>query len=175
MKKPHVIWPRKPGDLFFRRVPEQVPPYVCDSVRAWRLIGGVYSGVLLVVALWLMAAFIRLIQGKPPPLPPLARSLPKLWGMYVLLLGALEWLPVFAIRRAVRRAARDAWKCDHLLCLWCGYVLLGLPTEGACPECGEIYDVDRVRQSWRMWSGFGSAEDGNRQTSSTAPHGPEAG
>jgi len=29
--------------------------------------------------------------------------------------------------------------CDH-----CGYSLIGLPTKGVCPECGEWYATNRV-------------------------------
>jgi hypothetical protein len=43
-------------------------------------------------------------------------------------------------------------KHAYLICPDCGYVLVGLPPEHSCPECGTPYSHDRIRDQWIVWS-----------------------
>ncbi|MFN7020194.1 MAG: hypothetical protein ACK4WH_02550 [Phycisphaerales bacterium] len=40
---------------------------------------------------------------------------------------------------------------DGFLCLNCHYDLHGLPDSGDCPECGEMYERDRLERLWSIW------------------------
>jgi hypothetical protein len=52
-------------------------------------------------------------------------------------------------------------ECITRFCGECGYRLQGLPSEGACPECGTAYDSDRI-----VIAGWGS---GRRASVANAP------
>lgn len=60
-------------------------------------------------------------------------------------------------------AADDLTHAFGRTCGNCGYLLLGLPTEGNCPECGERYETDElVIPGWAA---------GSQQGTTTAPPG----
>lgn len=39
---------------------------------------------------------------------------------------------------------------DNLMCLCCGYPLVGLDRQ-VCPECGHIFDPHEIRENWKFW------------------------
>lgn len=51
-------------------------------------------------------------------------------------------------RKLVKRLREHSFK----LCLRCGYVLEGLPSQHTCPECGVEYDFDNVQREWEKWT-----------------------
>jgi hypothetical protein len=59
-----------------------------------------------------------------------------------------------------RRSRSEVLAADFCICLECRYPLGALPPQGICPECGEAYDHDKVRQCWR-WT----LDEQSRQTS----------
>ena len=119
-----LVWPKRPGDLLFRRVPDGLPIHVRNSVRRWRIFGCTYSLMLLVVAIGLMTYFYQMAFGAAITLPLPGRFAKLLPGI-LLLLGLAEWLLVYVMRRKVRKLARLASDFDNMLCLGCGYCLLG--------------------------------------------------
>ncbi len=40
-------------------------------------------------------------------------------------------------------------KSDFCLCKSCGYYLLQINIKGKCPECGESYVLDELKQQWQ--------------------------
>jgi len=55
------------------------------------------------------------------------------------------------VRRALRRFRAEVRSNNLEHCLECGYPLKGLPAEHRCPECGEPYSMETVRQTWRRY------------------------
>lgn len=51
----------------------------------------------------------------------------------------------YHMRRRYRALADRDWR----VCRWCRFDLRGLPDKGKCPECGEDYSIDEVRQWWK--------------------------
>lgn len=39
-------------------------------------------------------------------------------------------------------------KRNYFVCPHCTYQLRGLPSPGACPECGRVYTADSLKQDW---------------------------
>lgn len=73
-------------------------------------------------------------------------------GVLVLLVGIAGVCYAFWHVGRIRRRVETY---EFTLCLDCGYPLIGLATEGRCPECGTSYEVGKVRESWTRW--FGSS------------------
>ncbi len=74
------------------------------------------------------------------------------WGLAlgVLLIGAAISLAL--VPRMLFRSFRTRLADNNLaLCMNCGYALEGLPEAHKCPECGEGYDLTRVRANWDYW------------------------
>jgi len=63
----------------------------------------------------------------------------------IVFVGVAFW-DVYTVRRRLSEN-------DLLLCTNCGYSLLGLPTNGRCPECGTIYESGNVRYIWGQFFG----------------------
>jgi predicted RNA-binding Zn-ribbon protein involved in translation (DUF1610 family) len=55
------------------------------------------------------------------------------------------------LKRAVRRLGGEVQRNNLEHCLECGYPLRGLPAEHRCPECGEAYNIDVVKETWRRY------------------------
>jgi predicted RNA-binding Zn-ribbon protein involved in translation (DUF1610 family) len=78
-------------------------------------------------------------------------------GPTVLVLGAavaavgVAAISGIMLRRKSQRliALVHANAFEH--CLHCGYQLTGLPASHRCPECGADYELDDVREKWRMY------------------------
>ncbi len=59
---------------------------------------------------------------------------------------------VLGSRRAKcrRKLYSEAKNADGRVCFVCAYVLVGLPAEGKCPECGTHYAFMELRELWRI-------------------------
>ncbi len=55
--------------------------------------------------------------------------------------------------RSYIRFYRKVIKYDYKICLYCGYILVGLPDISNCPECGRTYHVEYLRKVWPKWLG----------------------
>lgn len=78
---------------------------------------------------------------------------PKLlrWQRYtVLALGLMPTLVLYPIYARFERRVRGDWQqSGGRLCVHCGYMFVGLPPQGRCPECGNPYDLDGDLKHWR--------------------------
>jgi hypothetical protein len=63
----------------------------------------------------------------------------------MLTVSAMFPLAAWWRRRSVAEMQRDSWK----RCPYCFFDLNGSPDEGACPECGERYEIGAVQTAWR--------------------------
>lgn len=52
-----------------------------------------------------------------------------------------------------RKLKKRVLAAEGRVCTNCGYVLVGLQTEGICPECGVRYVIEACQTSWKN-SGF---------------------
>lgn len=68
------------------------------------------------------------------------------WPLYVVFLGLCLSI-LYAILRW-RRIRRTAIASSGQLCPDCGYLLVGLPDTGSCPECGRAYVMSEVQARW---------------------------
>ena len=134
MKWDVELWPRNPldTDRIVRR-PWWIPrPF-------WRRVSWIRAGC---TALFLFAYV-------PIWLPP--------WGgklrLIVCCMGILVGSVVFVVcpRVVFARMKAELAENDHLLCLWCGYPLRGLPNDHCCPECGTRYQAEVLRRTWQYW------------------------
>lgn len=71
------------------------------------------------------------------------------WVTYVHA-GIWVALLLLAVPMAIRhrRWRKKARQFNNELCPNCGYALKGLPTRHVCPECGELYDLYKVKLDW---------------------------
>ena len=67
-------------------------------------------------------------------------------GVAMLGYGSMRWA-----QKIVRDLGRQCHEADLSLCLRCGYCLIGLPEEHACPECGRHFELKHVQRSWQKW------------------------
>jgi hypothetical protein len=67
---------------------------------------------------------------------------------------------VVAYLLADRRAKRLIDESDAMICPRCRYHLAGLDEQGTCPECGQPYGADDLRELWHRvyWSHDGVPE-----------------
>ncbi len=149
-------WPRRPyTPLLFmlgRRQPG-IPGAYWNYLQKGRwilvppclviLVVGIISWCYLLVILWL---------GPHDGLTMLRERFPMIrpsWLPYL----ALPALALFMIVPAgmSKRYRRYAERHDYQICLNCGYALVGLPEEHACPECGTRFVIEAVRRDWKAW------------------------
>ena len=68
------------------------------------------------------------------------------WALPVALVVILAvWVPPWYAKRRLNRFVR---RNRFRVCPYCAYVLAGLPDKHNCPECGNLYDLEEVRQLW---------------------------
>lgn len=72
------------------------------------------------------------------------------WQRYVVLaLGLMPLAVIYPVGYWVQRHVRRDWsRSQGKLCTCCGYDLSNLRNRGACPECGETYDIDADAAMW---------------------------
>lgn len=63
-------------------------------------------------------------------------------------LGVSAWFVI-----AWRRDGQRARASDDLLCWQCGYQLRGLTASGLCPECGNAFDHEKLKELWAGYRG----------------------
>ena len=130
--------------------------WLCYSLRPpggvprsfWRYILGlriIVAGLLMVQAILLATyVFVCLRDGRFAS-PGLLISFAAL-----SLSSAIVFYMGLSIGR--RKYERVLAKHTYLICPHCGYVLVGLPPEYSCPECGTPYSHDHIRDAWLAWS-----------------------
>lgn len=59
-------------------------------------------------------------------------------------------VPMVVISRAIRRLKRAYAASEGCLCTICEHNLRGLGEHGACPECGQPFDLERDRKAWKQ-------------------------
>ena len=121
--------------ILLNRRPESVPPAYWKSLLWMR-----FCALLYVVA-WLgygVCAFV-LIANRTSTLIFLI-----LWGVLMLILDlGPRWVQKQLRKKVVAN--------NYQVCTYCGYGLCKLPAEHRCPECGNQYDLCRVRNEWQEW------------------------
>jgi len=60
------------------------------------------------------------------------------------------WGLIFVPRLAVKHFSKELEKYSYEICPNCGYVLFKLPRKNVCPECGTNYDIEIVKENWKM-------------------------
>ena len=68
----------------------------------------------------------------------------------LLLLASIGWM-LLLVGRGIHRSKRlrELRKHEYRICQACGYLLVGLPDKGTCPECGSSYDRQETIRTWR--------------------------
>ncbi len=74
-------------------------------------------------------------------------------GLITMLVGGVGMLGTWVcFMRPRRKLVKRLREHSSKLCLRCGYVLEGLPSQHTCPECGVEYDIDNVQREWEKWT-----------------------
>ena len=76
-----------------------------------------------------------------------------LFGSAAAVLLGLLWC-ILVGRYCRRRAKAILIRTRGLTCTGCGYSLVGMDENGACPECGTSYYADHLTQCWAKAAGF---------------------
>jgi len=102
-----------------------------------------------IAALYLAAAVVLLISFVTYPA---ATTNAPIWikfgyGPLALVIG---WILTTAYSRSVGRFANHLADHRYLICFECGYDLRGTPSD-RCPECGQSFDNDSLRERWEDW------------------------
>jgi len=81
----------------------------------------------------------------------LLESLRLQWPRRIVFVALLViWLVAGTLFLLARnRTKRLLRQTEFRICLHCRQVLLGLPDHGACPECGEPYELEHQKCVWR--------------------------
>lgn len=56
-----------------------------------------------------------------------------------------------SMRRRKLRFVESLKAQRYMVCITCGYDLVGLGDRGRCPECGRRYDARRLESAWSYW------------------------
>jgi hypothetical protein len=94
------------------------------------------------VIAWCLLGFLHVMTGwRPIPYPWV---IPGVFGLLML----SPWLTT---RRVKMRSAKLVLENKGRVCNHCGFLLHGLPEEHTCPECGNGYEIQSLRDSWLRW------------------------
>lgn len=112
------------------------PPVLWRTSRRWLAIAIVCFVLALGLAVWRYSRAPKLLA----------------WQRYtILVLGLMPTLVCYPIYAKLERRVRGNWQqSGGRLCMHCGYMLIGLPPRGRCPECGSSYDLDADLKHWRV-------------------------
>lgn len=134
------------------RCPRGMPVAEWQSVRAprwpmWLCCAGIWlSGSAAAVPVfrdWARGASVRRI--------PSSETLVVAGTVGLVCAVLLSVIPLMRRRRFKKTVHAYAYE----LCLDCGYDLRGLPESHKCPECGQAYTKEHLRESWRRWFASG--------------------
>ena len=138
------MWPETPLQLFHSDR-TKCPPFVLQCLRIERCIVRVSTITGVIVSIMVIAG---VAAGY-------GRSGTAATSMFLVMFAtiAFAWGGIIAIRVRLRRIARAVNTECHVLCWHCGYSLQGAPREtGYCPECGALFDSDKLRGDWQRWT-----------------------
>lgn len=115
------------------RKPDKVPQVLMR--RGWRI--ALYGAPVFLV----MVAVIVVIEWNS--------GVQSKWAFLLLmLLNTFAWGASCLRMRDWRRFVQTVREAEYRVCPTCGYPLKGLADAGNCPECGEVYELDALRQQW---------------------------
>lgn len=139
-------WWQDTTSVFFKQL-EYMPRFVRSRFHKARIAG---------MTLWLLLVMFSSMQSVRPGWRVTLLSYKNtligynvvafFLALCAIVLATISYWNIYAVRRRLSDN-------DLLLCTNCGYSLLGLPTEGQCPECGAVYEVGNVRYIWGEFLG----------------------
>ncbi len=132
--------------LVIGRVPRSMPSAFWRSLRWLRFILRVTT---VCMAIWAALLLAALLVGKG-----LIHRFLEGGGILVIAVLVIvhSAILLYGFRYSVGRFHRFLRSHDLLVCLGCGYILKHLPSVHTCPECGEAYDFEDLRQTWQRWA-----------------------
>jgi len=106
---------------------------------------------------WIAVSILAILWVIPGVIPRDKIIRVTLGAVCVVLAIALLVLEGLA-QQKMKRLCDRARECGYAVCPECGYLLVGLPDSGTCPECGVDYSPAELRLQWqraeRRFGGF---------------------
>jgi len=114
------------------------------SHRSWGSLDLLVFGGQVVIILLLPALLLAVYLGWISVFAFASLAAP------LLLLASIGWMLLLAGRGIHRsKRLRELRTHEYRICQACGYLLVGLPDDGNCPECGSSYDRQETIRSWQ--------------------------
>lgn len=117
-------------------------------IQRGRRRGRYIVGILGLGCLVVIMTLLQLL----PPYPTSSLLAPATWAALLCPpILVVVWL--FFRERRVSRELAEARGQGGVLCEHCGYPLVGA-SRGTCPECGEAFELDTLKEKWAQWKPF---------------------